>query len=427
MRRLSKANLRIYLYSLASATSSMIYNLFSAYAQFFYSDVVKISSHLVGRVWFVFGLWNSVNDPLTGRLSDRLRNRFGKRKPIITILIIPVILLFILIWSPLHSDSDTFKLINFLVVISVFDLLFSILDVNIKALLPEIYITIKDRARVASVQNMYIFFFAGFGLTLAPFIYEKYGWSTFAILFGLCGFVFYAISLLGIKEESSYSETNNSMFVAAKEILQNKDFLSLFSIQFSMRVALAIMLSVLPFYSKYVLLLEKGGTSLVMGSVLGASVLSIPIWEKVLLKIGSRKAIMLSFGLSAAFILLLLIPASIFIKVSIIATGAAIFSGTQSVATVMNTEVISNDFQRSKKNRSALIYGLLGMTNRFPPAVAGLLLGEVLAMSGYVPELSVSLQPDTVQLYLSLFFSLGIAISCLIALFFSSKYSEDLR
>jgi len=56
--------------------------VFNNRIQFYYIDVLGLSAALAGVIWFFFGLWNAVNDPLMGNLSDRTRTRMGRRVPI---------------------------------------------------------------------------------------------------------------------------------------------------------------------------------------------------------------------------------------------------------------------------------------------------------------------------------------------------------
>src|SRR5512138_3125999 len=38
---------------------------------------------LAGYIWILFGLWNAINDPLFGYLSDRTKHNLGRRIPYI--------------------------------------------------------------------------------------------------------------------------------------------------------------------------------------------------------------------------------------------------------------------------------------------------------------------------------------------------------
>ena len=58
------------------------YQLITAFLIFFLVEVVHLDILLATVSYAVaFGLWNAINDPIVGVLSDRTRTRLGRRKP----------------------------------------------------------------------------------------------------------------------------------------------------------------------------------------------------------------------------------------------------------------------------------------------------------------------------------------------------------
>lgn len=61
---------------------ALFYNTIQTWLIFFYVDVVRLDSRLVGLAFAVsYGVWNAVNDPILGILTDRTRTRWGRRVP----------------------------------------------------------------------------------------------------------------------------------------------------------------------------------------------------------------------------------------------------------------------------------------------------------------------------------------------------------
>lgn len=61
---------------------------------------IQFAPGLAGTAVLVAKLWDAVNDPLTGSISDRVRTRWGRRRPFIfvgALLLVPVMALF---WLP---------------------------------------------------------------------------------------------------------------------------------------------------------------------------------------------------------------------------------------------------------------------------------------------------------------------------------------
>ena len=67
---------------------------------FFYTNVVTLSPSLAGLALAVGRIWDGVNDPLVGYLSDSTTSRLGRRRPYLLAGILPFGLSFYLLWSP---------------------------------------------------------------------------------------------------------------------------------------------------------------------------------------------------------------------------------------------------------------------------------------------------------------------------------------
>ena len=72
-------------------------NLFLAWTQTYYIRIVRIDFFGWSLAFLIYMIWNAINDPLFGHLSDRTRTRYGRRTP------------YLMICSPLLS-------INFIIV-----------------------------------------------------------------------------------------------------------------------------------------------------------------------------------------------------------------------------------------------------------------------------------------------------------------------
>src|SRR4030042_153350 len=88
-------------YGVGNLGQALFFNSVQTFLIFFYTDVVRLDPKLVGLAFAVsYGVWNAINDPLVGVLSDRTRSRWGRRIPYIAIGTPLTFLLFALVWSP---------------------------------------------------------------------------------------------------------------------------------------------------------------------------------------------------------------------------------------------------------------------------------------------------------------------------------------
>jgi len=90
-------------YSVMSFGSGTAFSFIIAYGLYFYEVEVGLPILLYTLAYTIYSIWDSVNDPLVGYLSDKPRfytKRWGRRFPWIVFGFIPVTILFLLVFSP---------------------------------------------------------------------------------------------------------------------------------------------------------------------------------------------------------------------------------------------------------------------------------------------------------------------------------------
>ena len=396
---------RTVFYSLGNAAGLLTYWTFNTYVQFFYTDVKGVKPEWVGRGWFAFGFWNAVNDPVAGWLSDRTSTRWGRRRFYIGLLAIPTSIAFGLVWLPPFDGNHTALLVYFLVIISIYDMLQSIITLNMDALFPELYQETESRASGSSIRQL-IGFIVGTGLAVAftPTIYGELGWGALAVLWGTLAAIFNFASLLGIQENPAFSEqAMPSWKEQIRIVFNNRTFLIVIGINFAMRFILAALLAVLPFYGEYILKIEEEELTPLLMALLITSGISVIVWQYIVRRIGTRATMIVSMALAVVFAIPLLFTTDTIATGIILAWLGGAIGGTILGPDLIFAELIDEDYANTGQRREGMYRGILGFIFRFPPAVAGLILGEGLAMAGYDSDLAVSAQPDAVFTVIRIF------------------------
>ena len=97
-------------YSSAGFWSMMLWSVFGSYVFYFYERVLGLETIYVFFAMLIFTIWDAVNDPLIGFLTDRntkFTKKIGKRFPWIVIGIIPATLVFGLLFMPPITNAAT--------------------------------------------------------------------------------------------------------------------------------------------------------------------------------------------------------------------------------------------------------------------------------------------------------------------------------
>ncbi|MBI3249154.1 MAG: MFS transporter [Deltaproteobacteria bacterium] len=87
-------------YSLGEIPIAIRMASFNNFLLFFYTNVIMLSPSLAGLALALGRVWDGINDPLVGYLSDNTTSRFGRRRPYLFASVIPLGLTFYLLWNP---------------------------------------------------------------------------------------------------------------------------------------------------------------------------------------------------------------------------------------------------------------------------------------------------------------------------------------
>jgi len=146
-------------------SSVLIHNAFIKY----YTDMVGLEAPLVGLIYFVFSLWNAINDPLLGLVIDRFPFRPGRgRLGYLMRVTFPLVVAtsFAMLWA--QPGWDEWLIFGyFLGLLFVFDTALSTYSISYSAYLLAVAPGKEERVNVSVIQG-YLSFVTSFLGTLIP-------------------------------------------------------------------------------------------------------------------------------------------------------------------------------------------------------------------------------------------------------------------
>jgi GPH family glycoside/pentoside/hexuronide:cation symporter len=378
---------------------------------------------------------------MLGALSDRKKyGKFGKRRFFITIGLIPLALMMIFLFTvPLDI-----KFAYFIIIIMVFEFVYTLFDVNVKALFPEMWPNEEERASANLILR---------GLTVVailiamvlptiiitplvplktstaeeiariPIMYITAG-VIFAIITVVTGFLFIS---KGIKEPIELPEqykSRPSFFGSLKLSLKNKTFVKLVLCNMMTWYVLSMLPTIFPLYAIFVLGVGKGsiivGLSLMLTFIIAA--LTMPIQKKLGEKYGMRNAFIISLviWIITLFPFALLSEGMIIIGMIVAASVGFGISGTLFFFDILMGDVVDQDELIHGVKRSASFYGTNAFIHRFSIILVISTIAIVFTgtgWAGYNPNPGVN-----VIIGLKLLLFLFPSIACAIAIIFLLSY-----
>lgn len=298
------SNLEGISYSLGGFFDNFLTAAFTIRIIGYYEDELLLPIIFIGIAFFIYGLWNMINDPLAGFLSDRttrFTNRWGRRFPWFLASAFPLaIFYFVIFMVPFTDNLGIFLWL--LITICIFDLFFSFWMTNWLALFPDKFRSHKERTKVGGFTTVLGLLGMAFGMLIPP-LFITYGiketYIIAALVVTIIG-VFVALAMIsGMREDedlrerslqlSIKSEDQKSFFEIMKFALKQKNFVIYLIAYLATIILMVLMLSSVYYMVRYILLMEAEIEIYVMGSFLIGVLISVPLWVKLSRKFGNRK------------------------------------------------------------------------------------------------------------------------------------------
>ncbi|MBI5877154.1 MAG: MFS transporter [Chloroflexi bacterium] len=411
------SGVRKWLYAVGNLSPSVTGNAVAIYIQFFYVDVLKLSPGLMGLAWALYGIWNSLNEPLAGQLSDMTRTRWGRRIPWIMFGSLPMGVFFALMWlTPASIQQDQTSLFVYLLVLLwLFDAMFTFVVLNYVALFPEMYVRLEDRAEVSKLRQVFGVLGMVLGVALLPLIANTFGWGVMGVAFAVLTTGSLYVSLRGSFETPDAGNKESlPLRQALSATFRNWTFVTYMCAQVMKETGALLLQAGLPFYAKYVLRVTAdvpvsvaGATLLVMpagmvttillGTAMVMAFATLSLWARIAVKFGTRAATMCAF----AAVGLSLIPFSFVQDVMQTLVAIAVFGlglgGLNVLPDILLSEVIDEDETKTGVRREGMYFGMQGLLLKAGTVLQGAVLAFLLMTSGYNADLGPLGQPAGVD------------------------------
>ncbi len=371
--------------ALAMALSSQA---FAAYILFFYVDVVKLPSYLAAIGMLIFGIWNAINDPLVGFISDHTRSRWGRRIPYIALGAIPFGFVYFLVWNPPFDaySNVSFLFLYFVLIICLFDGLYTMTMLNWSSLYPEMFSSLKERSQVNAIRQTFAMIGLALGVAVPPLIYGAMGWGKMGQIFGIVIVVSLLVSLLGSREHIEYSQEKQlSLWDSIGNTFKNRSFLTFAVSNLFVQYSFVMILASVPFFAKYILDVKTTQTAAILAMAFLPAIPMLYVWKALAVRVGAKRCFMTAIVLMI-FSLIPLFFVSTFGDTLIVAAfiGFSI-AGFILAADVILSDVVDADEVHTNTRREGMYFGFHTFITRLAIGLEALSIGFIFSKTGYNP------------------------------------------
>lgn len=355
---------------------------------FFLTEAAGLEPVLAGLVFWVARVVDAVSDPLMGRISDRTRTRWGRRRPYFLIGALPFGVLFALMWW-VPAGDQWIKFIYYSAVYSGVSLAMTVLLIPYFAAIPEQTDSYDERTEI----NAYRVAFGVFGTLLAVLIEPlatvlapgAAGYLQAGIICGVLIVLPWPFVFMAVRERPPARVAHESFVESAKTMLAHGSFRTLVGIYLTCRVALDFFSAMALYYCAYVLGRREDFVLLYL--VLLLFVLpSLPLATALARRFDKRTVVAGGMLLWMAMLPLLFLaepdwPRWMFFV--IFAVIGVAYTVVDLMPWAMLGEVVDEDEIRSGCRRDGLYSGLFMFLRKLGGAIALAVAGLGLSLAGH--------------------------------------------
>ena len=419
------------LFSTGDLSTSIPLAILMFFQLYFLTDVARLRPDYAGWAVALPRLWDAVNDPLFGLISDRLHTRWGRRRALLLFGSVPLGLSFMLMWF-VPSFGQLGLAIYYALAFIVFDTAFTVVHVGYNSLTPELTSDYDERSSL----NGYRMVFSISGTLGAIILATVLGWyiTDTRVLFTILGVGLGLISIIpplvvfSITREKPADEQPEplSWSQAMKMTLSNQPFRLVMGLYLLAWTTASILAAMLVYFANYRLRVPEQANYFVLIAE-GSAIFFIPVWVWVAQKMDKRRAFIL--GMLTWIVVLLGISAlpanAIGLAYLLAALSGSGIATAYVIPWAMIPDIIEYDQLQTGQRREGSYYAFASFFQKLATALALWGMGQALAFTGYItPDGSgiLPIQPESAVQAIRVFTGPIPAVLLILAVLFAWKY-----
>ncbi len=393
----------------------------------FFTNVAGIPVGLAGSILMIGKIWDAVNDPIVGVMTDKTKSRWGRRLPWLLYGAIPFGIFFFLQWivPPFSADDSTndWWLFWYYVAIGVISQVFyTVVNLPYTAMTAELTQDYDERTSLNSFRFAFSIGGSIVSLIVAKVIFDQIAdrEQQYIVLAAICG----VIAVLGLywcvwgvrdralAFEAKRTQTEEPASIPLREqlkiVFSNRPFLFVIGIYLFSWLAVQITASIIPYFAVNWMRLKESDVPTVLIGVQGTALLMLFVWSTLSKRLGKKAVYFMGMSLwiIAQGGLFFLQPGQNTLMYILAVMAGFGVSTAYLVPWSMMPDVIELDELQTGQRREGIFYGFMVLLQKFGLAFGLFVVGIALEASGFqesVPgQTALPTQPDSALLAIRL-------------------------
>lgn len=427
-------------YSLTSLGTQAIHGVFQASLIIYFREKMLLPEVYIFWAFMFFAIWNAINDPLFGWLSDKTKTRWGRRIPYLMVFTPIMTISFIFLWlSPTKGEIGELGVFFYmLILICIYDTAFTAALLVWTALGQELSMDHRERASI-QIYSLILGVVGTLIALLFPSMFldqpGREGFIYLTIILAILQLITMGITTLTVKERLEFSHVDEPMglFDSFKNTIKRKSFLTTVLMNFFLIFIQSVFFGNLFFYTYYAI--PGFSSDLLLILVIGMTIAGLGFGTYYTVKVNEKKGVKTAmihsiFLHGLGFLLVGILPGIIAV-VGFFFVGIGMYAA-MTLFNVAFAEVIDEDEVDTGRRREASIMGINALITKPAESFAGGFIAIMLLLFQYQEPISGIQQPQSDLTIIGIKLAMGVvpAIAAFLAIYiykFNPLYGEHLK
>lgn len=382
-------NLRYKIYwGLAGLGLSLISGVYGGLLTIFYQDYLGLPARWIGIAATIYAIWNALNDPLFGFITDNTRSKHGRRIPYMRFTAPFLALTFVLVWFAPPQAGQQALFWWMLITMLLYDSAYTIIGLVYSALLPEVTESDAERNSLQISSSLFGMLGLVLGFLIPDLVRPKSGDTSLVplyvamILVGIVGAGLIILTTYKVKERREFATVDKPIPLgeAIKLTFTSKSFVILVLANFMNILMSSLIMGAIFYMADYVL--QMPAIQLLMFLFIPI-LIGIPVTTYIRKWLGvvrAKQFMLVISGVSlvaVGFAPLQLIP----LFIALAGFGLA---GPQTLTNILFAQVADEDELKTGTRREGAFFGVNALITKPAQSVALWLTAFILEQSNFV-------------------------------------------